>query len=56
MNRSDIAIYTAPSGDVEVRLENDSVWLRQEQMAELFGRDRTVIGQHIRNVFSENEL
>lgn len=53
---SDIAIYTAPSGSVEVRLGQDSVWLRQEQMAELFGRDRTVIGRHIRNVFAEAEL
>ena len=53
---SDIAIYTAPSGAVEVRLGKDSVWLRQEQMAELFGRDRTVIGRHIRNVFGEGEL
>lgn len=53
---TDIAIYTAPSGAVEVRLENDTVWLRQEQMADLFGRDRTVIGRHIRNVFSEGEL
>lgn len=53
---NDIAIYTAPSGAVEVRLGKDSVWLRQEQMAELFGRDRTVIGRHIRNVFGEGEL
>lgn len=53
---SDIAIYTAPSGAVEVRLEKDSVWLRQEQMAELFGRDRTVIGRHVRNVFADGEL
>lgn len=53
---SEIAIYTAPSGAVEVRLEKDSVWLRQEQLAELFGRDRTVIGRHIRNVFAEGEL
>lgn len=51
-----ITIYTAPSGAVEVRLEKDSVWLRQEQMAELFGRDRTVIGRHIRAVFAEGEL
>jgi len=53
---SEIAIYTAPSGAVEVRLEKDSVWLRQEQMSELFGRDRTVIGRHIRNVFGDGEL
>ncbi|NKF24648.1 virulence protein RhuM/Fic/DOC family protein [Solimonas marina] len=53
---TDIAIYTAPSGAVEVQLDKDTVWLRQEQMAELFGRDRTVIGRHIRNAFAEGEL
>ena len=53
---SDVAIYTSPSGSVEVRLEKDTVWLRREQMAELFGRDRTVIGRHIRNVFAEAKL
>lgn len=50
---SDIAIYQSHSGTVEVRLEKDSVWLRQEQLAELFGRDRTVISRHIRNVLAE---
>lgn len=53
---SDIAIYESENGAVTVRLEGDTVWLRQEQMAELFGRDRTVIGRHIRNVFTEGEL
>ncbi|MNG12819.1 hypothetical protein D3C84_964540 [compost metagenome] len=37
-----------------VRLQG-AVWLRQEQMAELFGRQRTVIGRHIRNVFADGE-
>lgn len=53
---SGFAIYTSPSDSVEVRLEKDTVWLRREQMAELYGRDRTVIGRHIRNVFAEAEL
>lgn len=53
---SEIAIYQSEAGAVEVRLESESVWLRQEQLAELFGRDRTVIGRHIRNVFTEGEL
>lgn len=53
---SEIAIYQNETGMVEVRLERDTVWLRQEQMATLFGRDRTVIGRHIRNVFKEGEL
>ena len=41
---------------IETRLENETVWLTQAQMAELFGKDRTVITKHIGNVFEENEL
>jgi hypothetical protein len=39
-----------------VRLENDTVWLSQTQIAELFERDRTVIGKHIKNCYKEGEL
>ena len=52
----EIAIYESDNGIVSVTLENESVWLRQEQLAELFGRDRTVISRHLRNVFAEEEL
>ena len=41
---------------LDVRLENETVWLTQSQMADLFQRDRTVITRHIGNVFSEGEL
>ena len=41
---------------LEVRVEGEKVWLTQLQMAELFGRDRTVITKHIRNIFTEQEL
>ena len=41
---------------VDVRLEDDTVWLSQEQMATLFERDRTVIVKHIANIFTEGEL
>ena len=41
---------------IEVRLENDTVWLNQEQISFLFLRDQSVISRHIRNVFRENEL
>ena len=51
-----IAIYQSASGVVEVRLDNDTVWLTQEQMTQLFGRERSVITKHIRNVFNEGEL
>ena len=55
---SSIEIYRSPEGNIElnVKLENDTVWLTQSQMAELFGRDRTVISRHIRNCFNEGEL
>jgi prophage maintenance system killer protein len=57
-SKGEIIIYQAPDGstDLDVRLENETVWLTQEQMATLFQRDRTVIGRHIRNIFSEEEL
>ncbi len=41
---------------LEVRVEGETVWLTQTQMADLFGRERTVITKHIRNIFSEHEL
>ena len=40
---------------LDVRLENETVWLTQEQMCELFQRECSVITKHIRNVFSEGE-
>lgn len=41
---------------LQVPVENETVWLTQEQMVELFGRDVSVISRHIRNVFNEDEL
>ena len=41
---------------IEVHMENETVWLTQAQIAELFQKDRTVISRHIRNVFNEGEL
>ena len=53
-----IVIYQTEDGQtqIDVRLENDTVWLTQAQMAELFQKDRTVITRHINNVFKEGEL
>jgi prophage maintenance system killer protein len=54
---SEIIIYEpADGGQVTVRLEGQSLWLTQEQMAELFGRERSVITKHLKNVFREGEL
>ncbi len=55
-SKTDIAIYQADNGSVEVRLRGETVWLRQEQMTQLFGRERSVITKHIKNVFAEGEL
>ena len=41
---------------LDVRLDGDTVWLTQNQMTDLFQRDRTVITRHINHVFSEGEL
>ena len=53
-----IVLYRAADGGpaLDVRLERDSVWLDAHQMAELFGRDRTVIVRHIGNVYATGEL
>ena len=40
---------------IDVRMQRETVWLTQAQMAELFNRERSVIGRHIRNVFAEGE-
>ena len=41
---------------IDVRLEDETVWLSQEQMALLFGKVKSTINEHIKNVYSENEL
>jgi len=55
--RNEIILYQSDNSvKLEVLLENETVWLTQTQMSMLFGRDRTVIGRHIRNIFLEGEL
>jgi prophage maintenance system killer protein len=58
MNRGEIIIYQAPDGEMQldVRLEDETVWLTQAQMSDLFQRERTVISKHIRHIFAEGEL
>lgn len=43
-------------GEADYRVENDTVWLSIDQMTELFQRDKSVIGKHVRNIFKEGEL
>lgn len=58
MQKSHLLIYTTEDGvtKVEAAFDNDTVWLSIDQMAELFQRDKSVIGKHIRNIFKEGEL
>ena len=57
-NRGEIIIYRAEDNTVQldVRMENETVWLTQGQMAELFQKDQSVIARHITNIFKEGEL
>ena len=58
MNAGEFLLYTTQDGTakLEVRLVDDSVWLNQSQMAELFAKDVRTISEHIRNIFQEGEL
>lgn len=58
MNRGKILIYENQDGNIkiDVRLEQETVWLTQEQMALLFGKAKSTINEHIKNVFEEGEL
>ncbi len=58
MTQSNIIMYTTEDGvtKIEVTFNHDTVWLSIDQMAELFQRDKSVIGKHIGNIFKEGEL
>lgn len=58
MPQSNILMYTTEDGvtKIEVTFDHDTVWLSIDQMAELFQRDKSVIGKHVRNIFKEGEL
>lgn len=57
-NLGEFIIYETEDGltKIDVKMEDETVWLSIDQMAELFQRDRSVIGKHVRNVFKEGEL
>ncbi|MDR1227206.1 MAG: virulence RhuM family protein [Prevotellaceae bacterium] len=58
MNNSEIIIYQNTEGNikVDVRLEEETVWLTQDQMAILFGKAKSTINEHIKNIYEEQEL
>ena len=53
---NDIVIFKNGELEVSVSEDKETVWLSLDQMAELFKRDRSVIGKHVRNIFKEGEL
>ena len=54
---NEIIVYQPDSSfSLEVRIKDETVWITRQQMADLFQRDRTVIGRHINNIFKEGEL
>jgi hypothetical protein len=57
-DKGQILLYQTPDGEsrIEVRLQEETVWLSLEQMAELFQRNKSTISRHIKNVFEEGEL
>ena len=57
-DKGQILLYQTPDGEprIEVRLQDETVWLSLDQMAELFQRNKSTISRHIKNVFEEGEL
>jgi hypothetical protein len=55
---SDIVIYRTSDGliKIDVRVENETVWLSLDEMSELFQRNKSTISRHIKNIFDEGEL
>lgn len=55
---SEMILYTAADGDIQIKvtLEDETVWLSLDQMAQLFGRDKSTVSRHIKNIFEEGEL
>jgi len=58
MTESEIKIYQTDDGktNIDVRFENETVWLSQKQMAQLFGKDSNTIGLHLKNIYQSGEL
>lgn len=58
MDKGQFLLYQTPDGDsqIEVKLQNDNVWLSLDQMAELFQRNKSTISRHIKNVLEDGEL
>ena len=57
-SNDNMLIYQSADGNIkiDVRFRNETVWLSLDQMATLFGRDKSTISRHVKNVFEEGEL
>ena len=55
---NEILLYTTPNGKVkvEIYLQNETIWLTQQKIADLFGVERSVVTKHLANIYAENEL
>lgn len=55
---NEILLYNTPNGGVkvEIYLQNETVWLTQQKLADLFGVERSVVTKHLKNIFDSNEL
>jgi len=54
--KNEIVLFENQNLKLEVNMKDETVWLSLEQMSELYGRDKSVISRHIKNIFNENEL
>ena len=57
-NKGEILIYQTPKGDtkIDVRIENETVWLSLAQLVDLFQKSKSTISEHIKNIYEEGEL
>ena len=58
MNNKELVLFTSTDGNVtvDVQLKNETVWLSLNQLSQLFGRDKSVISRHLKNIFADGEL
>jgi len=55
---NEILLYTTPNGNIkiEIYMRNETIWLTQQKIADLFGIDRSVVTKHLKNIFLSHEL
>ncbi|MFV0553766.1 MAG: hypothetical protein ACK5LR_03590 [Mangrovibacterium sp.] len=58
MDKGEVVIYQSQNGDIKVDVQffEETVWLTQEQMSQLFGKAKSTINEHIKNIYTEGEL